>query len=153
MANKTTGMTGNGRTILIVDDDIDFQFMITTMLKLSGFDVKSLLEGQLMPVVDAAKVCDLVLLDIELPGTKGVDIAIKLKSLPETASIPIILCSGHDECEPLFLASKANAVFKKPFSLRQLLSKIEELLEFDIVELMRNQTSMNKQSLTSTGKR
>ena len=61
-------MKGNEKTILIVDDDIDFQFMITTMLKLSGFHVKSLIEGQLIPAVDSAKACDMVLLDIELPG-------------------------------------------------------------------------------------
>jgi CheY-like chemotaxis protein len=124
-------MKGNEKTILIVDDDIDFQFMITTMLASNGFTVKSLIEGQLIPTVDSAKVCDMVLLDIELPGVNGVDIARKLKSIPETASIPIILLSGHHECERLFLESKANAHFKKPFSLRQLLSKVNELLELD----------------------
>jgi DNA-binding response OmpR family regulator len=67
-------MIGNGKTILIVDDDIDFQFMVASMLNLSGFCVKSLVEGKLISTIDSAKVCDIVLLDIELPGINGVDI-------------------------------------------------------------------------------
>jgi response regulator RpfG family c-di-GMP phosphodiesterase len=157
-ANNATDMQGNKKTVLIVDDDVDFQFMITTMLKLNGFAIKSLIEGHLTPTVDSAKMCDIVLLDIELPGTNGVDIARRLKSLPQTEKIPIILLSGHAECERLFLESRANAFFKKPFSLRQVLSKIKELLELDSTSLpdsvlVVDQTSMNVQPLTASGKR
>ena len=124
-------MEGNEKTILIIDDDIDFQFMITSMLTSSGFGVKSLVEGKLLSTIDSAKTCDIVLLDIELPGASGVDIGKELKSQPETAGIPVILVTGHDECEELFKESRANVLFKKPFSLSLLLNKIRELLKLD----------------------
>jgi DNA-binding response OmpR family regulator len=124
-------MNGNEKTILIIDDDLDFQFMICSMLKLNGFAVKSLIEGQIHPSVGLAKTCDMVLLDIELPGTNGVDIGKTLKTLPLTSHIPIILLSGHPECERLFIESKADSFFQKPFSLSQLLIKVNELLHLD----------------------
>src|SRR5688572_19671834 len=132
MLGNAIAMIESGKTVLIVDDDIDFHFMITAMLKLSGFGVKSLIEGQLNSTIHSAIACDIILLDIELPGVSGVEIAKKLKSLPQTAGIPIILVSAHHDCERLFLESKANALFKKPFSLSQVLNKVNELLELDV---------------------
>src|SRR5688500_3672277 len=124
-------MNGNEKTILIIDDDLDFQFMVCSMLKLSGFAVKSLIEGQMYSAIDLAKTCDIVLLDVELPGTNGVDIGKMLKTLPLTAHVPIILLSAHPECERLFIESQANSFLQKPFSLNQLLSKVKELLHLD----------------------
>lgn len=38
----------------IIDDDVDFQFMVGSMLRTCGFEVRSLLEGKLTVVVDIA---------------------------------------------------------------------------------------------------
>ena len=60
--------------VLIIDDDVDFQFMVGTMLRSSGYSVKSLLEGKLPTTLTLARDCDVILLDIELPGMSGVDL-------------------------------------------------------------------------------
>ena len=70
----------------------------------------------------------MILLDIELPGMSGVDLGKQLKATPATANIPILLVSGHNKCETLFIESEANAFFQKPFSLSGLMSKIQELI-------------------------
>lgn len=124
-------MRENEKTILVIDDDIDFQFMVTMVLQRCGYMVKSLVEGKLHHTLESAKHCDIVLLDIDLPGVSGVEIGKELKSVPETLGIPIILLTAHSECDKLFIESRANALFKKPFALSELLSKIKELLSFD----------------------
>ena len=116
------------RKVLIIDDDIDFQFMVGTMLRNSGYIVKSVLEGKPGIAMSLARECDIILLDIELPGISGVDLGKQLKSSPDTADIPILLVSGHDECEKLFVESEANDFVQKPFSLSALMLKIHELI-------------------------
>src|SRR5688572_7015717 len=121
-------MVKDAKTILVIDDDVDFQFMISTMLERVGYDVKYLVEGRLNSVVNSAKACDMILMDVQLPGVNGVDLTKHIKSTPEIEAIPIILVTGHNKSEKLFSESKANALIKKPFSLSALLVKITELL-------------------------
>jgi CheY-like chemotaxis protein len=117
-----------GKTILIIDDDQDFHMLVGSMLRNSGYRVRSLFEGTTNAVSRLAKKSDMVLLDIELPGDSGVDIGKRLKADPSTANIPVILISGHTELDALFVASQANACLQKPFSLHGLLKKITTLM-------------------------
>ncbi len=116
------------KTILIIDDDVDFQFMVGSVLGMCGYRVKTLLEGKLSVAVDLASKCDIVLLDIELPGINGVDLGRELRASTGTSNIPIILVSGHDNADELFAQSQANAFIQKPFSLTALIDKVRELL-------------------------
>jgi len=120
---------GMEKRVLIIDDDIDFQFMVGSMLRTSGYEVKTLLEGKLSAAVNMAGQCDIVILDVELPGTSGVDLGMELRSAPETSNIPIILVSGHADGNELFSQSKANAYIQKPFSLTALMNTIKALLK------------------------
>jgi DNA-binding response OmpR family regulator len=116
------------RTILVIDDDIDFQFMIGNALEQYGYMVKSLLEGKVSVAMNIAKTCDLILLDIELPGSNGVEIGQMLKSQNETLHIPVIVLSGHNEVDRLSADCQANDYIQKPFSLSWLVNKINHLL-------------------------
>jgi response regulator RpfG family c-di-GMP phosphodiesterase len=116
------------KTILIIDDDQDFHIILGSVLRHSGYKVKSLFEGAVNKIADIAKNCDMVLLDIQLPGDSGVEIGRQLKTNPDTENIPIILISGHTDGEQLFVRSHADAFVQKPFVLSRLLIKINELL-------------------------
>jgi twitching motility two-component system response regulator PilH len=115
------------KTILIVDDDLDFQMMVSGVLNRSGYKVKSILEGRIKSVLKVAKECDMILLDLSLPGMNGVEVGKKLKANPSTESIPIILISGDSEVDRSCQACHANGFILKPFSLSGLLLKIKEL--------------------------
>jgi len=117
-----------GKKVLIIDDDLDFQLMVGNMLRKNGYEVKSQLEGKTDAAWATARECDLVLLDIRLPGVNGVVIGKELKSSSETIHIPIILVSGQRECDQMFIESRADVMIQKPFSLSRLMHKVQELL-------------------------
>jgi two-component system, OmpR family, phosphate regulon response regulator PhoB len=117
------------KKILIIDDDRDFHLLVGGVLRRSGYEVKSLFEGTIYPAKKIARKCDMVLLDIELPGGSGIDVGKKLKSDSTTQNIPIILISGHTDGEKLFVESNANAYMEKPFVLSRLVAKIKELFQ------------------------
>jgi CheY-like chemotaxis protein len=119
---------GEGKSVLIIDDDLDFQMMISVILGNRGFKVRCLLDGKKNTVSRIARKSDIVLMDMQLPSTNGADLGRQLKSDPQTENIPIILISGHADGEDLLQISGADAFIRKPFSLSGLLMKIEELL-------------------------
>jgi phosphoserine phosphatase RsbU/P len=121
----------HNKTILIIDDDVDFQFMVSSILLGKGYKVKSLVAGAFASAAKAARDCDIVLLDMRLPGVSGIDIGKKLKSVPETSQVPIIVVTAENEPDSWYADSKANAIFRKPFSLSGLIKKIEEILSLE----------------------
>jgi DNA-binding response OmpR family regulator len=114
------------KTILIIDDDLDFHTLVGGVLRKAGYKVRSLFEGRVSQVFTSIRACDMVLLDIELPGVDGVEVGRRLKSDPSTQNIPIIMITGHTEGERLFKEAKANDFIQKPFQLSGLLNKITE---------------------------
>jgi DNA-binding response OmpR family regulator len=121
-------MMNNERTILIIDDDLDFQLMVAGVLRNNGFSVKSLVEGKVDAAIDLARDCDVILLDIDLPGVSGVDLGKELKSSTDTFEIPILLLSANIECARLSVEAHANAFLTKPFTIALLMEKIRGLL-------------------------
>lgn len=67
---------------------------------------------------------DVILLDVMMPRRDGWTVLHALKARPETAGIPIVICSVIDEPD-LALALGATAVLKKPISREQLLQAIQ----------------------------
>ncbi len=67
----------------------------------------------------------LVLSDVRLPGMSGADLARRLKSTPESQSVPILLMSAFAEPED----DVADAFIPKPFDIDNLLAMLEPFLE------------------------
>jgi CheY-like chemotaxis protein len=120
------------KAVLVIDDDVDFQLMVSELLNSKGFKVCCLLKGEVSTVSHFARKSDIILLDIQLPGTNGIDLSKTLRADPVTEKIPIILVSGHSDKEPEL--TTVNAFFGKPFSLSTLLQKINELLSCTEIE-------------------
>jgi len=82
--------------IMVIDDDIDFLFLITKVLKSAGHGAITFSDGiKWLDQIDTFKP-DLLLLDIQLQYGDGRDMCKTIKRMPKYSSIPVILYSGHE---------------------------------------------------------
>ncbi len=123
---------GESKRILIVDDDPNIRRFLTESLRLRGFEVHSYdsAEASLEELSDHG--FDLALLDILLPGTNGLQLCLKLRSLPQTKSLPIIMMTAFykqaDHIQDAREQYGATDYLLKPFPLKVLHEKIDSLI-------------------------
>ena len=73
-------MVQSGKIILVIDDDKDFQTILKVTLNRSGYKVRSLFDGEITPKINEEPFPDVILLDVDLPHTNGVEVGKQLKS-------------------------------------------------------------------------
>ena len=115
-------------SILIVEDDITFSLMLTTWLGKKGFVVRSS-----SSVSDAKRrlgeeVFDLVISDLRLPDSDGIDLLKWLKSTHP--SLPLIMMTSYAEIQTAVQAMKLDYI-AKPLNPDELLGKIKELVRVE----------------------
>ena len=117
--------------VLIVEDDKELREMISISLTRRKFTVIETTNGKKAILHFKPSVTDLVVTDLIMPDEDGLKVIMKLRELKP--SIKIIAISGGGKAGPgsylnLAMALGANAVYSKPFSLNDLVAKIEEWL-------------------------
>jgi two-component system cell cycle response regulator DivK len=119
------------KRILIVEDTEDNRRIMRDLLSNAGFDIIEAYDGQAAVAAAAKYVPDLILMDIQLPVLNGYEAIRRIKADIKLRSIPIIAVtsyalSGDKESAR---AAGCDRYVAKPFSPRQLLATIRELLE------------------------
>lgn len=117
-----------GKTILIIDDDKDFQTILQVTFSKSGFRVRSLFDGEISPTFQEKPYPDVILLDVDLPYANGVEVGKQLKSNECTKDIPVIMVSANPYVDELSKEVGAADYVQKPFSLSTLLQKVQASL-------------------------
>ena len=116
--------------ILIVDDEKDLLELLRMNLGAEGYVITTAENAaQAMASIRTNKP-DLILLDIMLPDTSGIQLTGKLKNTPKTADIPIILLTAKDKETDVVvgLSVGADDYVTKPFSTSVLIARIEAVL-------------------------
>ena len=118
------------RTILIADNDQLILTLLNHRFRSKGLNV--ILTDNGIGAWDAVQKYkpDMVLLDIQMPGMDGFGVMDKMKSTPETASIPVVVVSAHKEQSDIDAAKKAGArdYVIKPLTTDNLLSRCMQIL-------------------------
>ena len=118
------------KKILIIEDDPSFSRAINHIIEKEGYDVVTATNGMTGLRMAKEENPDLLVLDVMLPGLDGFEICNRLRSEPETASLPIIMLSakGQEADKATGLKVGANEYLTKPVDRVLLLDKIASLL-------------------------
>lgn len=115
------------KKILIIEDDDHIVELLKFNVENNGYEVSVAMDGHegLNKAID--ELPDLILLDLMLPGIDGIDICNKLKNKDRTKDIPIIMLTakGHETDKILGLEIGADDYITKPFSVRELMTRIK----------------------------
>src|SRR3989344_923421 len=124
-------MTDMPKKLLIVDDESTLLNLASVYFKQTGYDVKGIPDPGDISVVLRDWKPDIILLDILMPNTTGLEVLRGLKRDPATASIPVFIFSNLDSEDQIAEALSAGAVgylTKANYSLEDVQKKIEEIL-------------------------
>ncbi len=114
--------------ILVVEDDAAIRRGITDALEFEGYSTLQAadgLKGQEMAVKCA---CDLVLLDLVLPGRDGLDILREVRATRPTLPVIILTARGEESDRVAGLRLGADDYVVKPFSVKELLARVQAVL-------------------------
>lgn len=113
--------------ILIIEDELELVKVLRSYLENAGFSVVSALRGDTGFTAWQNESPDLVLLDLNLPGMDGIEIA---KSIRKTAATPIIMLTARveDTDRIVGLELGADDYVTKPFSPREVVARVKAVL-------------------------
>jgi two-component system phosphate regulon response regulator PhoB len=116
--------------VLVVEDEPAQREILAYNLAAEGFEVFQAEDGEEALLLVAEEAPDLILLDWMLPNVSGIEICRRLKSRPETRSVPIIMLSARSEEVDLVrgLETGADDYMVKPYSVVELVARVRTQL-------------------------
>jgi len=116
--------------ILIVEDEEPLTLLLRYNLEAEGFQVDTVSRGDDAELHLRDHTPDLVLLDWMLPGLSGIELCRRIRTRRDTERVPIIMLTARgEETERVRgLATGADDYVVKPFSLPELIARIQALL-------------------------
>jgi len=123
---------GQGRRVLLVDDNVDMRTYIARILSKAGYEVQTVgdADAALVALGEGAQP-DLVLSDVMMPGSMdGFGLLRTLRASPATETLPVMLLSARAGMEARIegLDAGADEYIVKPFGSRELLARIDSAL-------------------------
>jgi len=114
------------KTILVVDDDEAIRVLLSEELTDEGYRVVTVNNARDALKMVETEPLDLVILDIHMPGTDGLDALPRILGLKE--GLPVILNTAYTQYQESFMSWAADAYVVKSSDLTELKAKIRELI-------------------------
>ena len=126
----TTFSSNLAPVILVADDSIAIASMVSSRFARSGYEVITAANGEDALRLARERRPALAIVDIDMPGMSGLEVAVSLRDDPATNAIPVILLTGYQREEDIAGGFAAGAVeyITKPFSPQELEARVERIL-------------------------
>jgi two-component system phosphate regulon response regulator PhoB len=117
-------------TMLLVEDDAALAELLVWHFQREGFTVRHTADGEEALLLARERAPDIVLLDWMVEGLSGIEVCRRLRRLPDTANVPIIMLTarGEEEDRVRGLETGADDYVTKPFSPRELVARVGAVL-------------------------
>ncbi len=119
-----------GKKVLIADDEIHIVQVVSIKLRNNGFDVLTAENGQAAYQLACDEEPDLIVTDYQMPEMSGLELIERIRKNPDIAETPIVMLTARgfaiDEQQKEDL--KISACLSKPFSPRELLQSVTEII-------------------------
>jgi phosphate regulon transcriptional regulator PhoB len=118
------------RTILVVEDEKDIRELVRFHLEQEGYAVREAETGEAGLAQAARERPALVVLDLMLPGTDGLEVCRRLRAAKGTTTTPIIMLTARaaEVDRVLGLEMGADDYLTKPFSPRELVARVRAVM-------------------------
>lgn len=119
--------------ILIIEDEPDQALNLRYILEFNGFEVFSAENGKIGVDIAIKELPDLILTDINMPVMNGHEVIRKLRTMPETYSIPVLFLTANKlkEDQRLGMELGADDYITKPYTSTEILNAINARLSRD----------------------
>jgi len=118
------------KTVALIEDDADLFALLKYNLEKEGFRFVGLQTGKAALELCRKERPDVIILDIMLPDSDGIEICRGVRSSPDLAHVPVIFLTarGSESDRVLGLELGANDYMVKPFSVRELVARVRNQL-------------------------
>ncbi|HVL74554.1 MAG TPA: response regulator [Noviherbaspirillum sp.] len=118
------------KKILIADDEPNIVISLEYLMRREGFEVAVATDGEAALQAMAARPPDLILLDIMLPKKDGFEVCQQIRANPDWQQVKVVMLTakGRESEVAKGMALGADAYMTKPFSTRELVAQVKQLL-------------------------
>jgi two-component system cell cycle response regulator DivK len=118
------------QTILVVDDNEANLRLINAVLRTRGYDLVEARSGEAALEALATQRPSLVLMDVQMPGLSGIDVARTIRAMPALADLPLVAITAmamKGDREEI-MAAGFNDYLAKPYKMGELLALVARWL-------------------------
>ena len=116
--------------VLVVDDEIGALTLIGIMLERGGFEVLKAKDADSALTVLGEETPDMIILDVMMPGTDGIELCRMIRERDETQQTPVLILSARGDAESVMrgMDAGANDYLPKPILHHDLVAKVRKML-------------------------
>lgn len=129
-SETTAGGGGASRSILVVDDEPNIVLSLEFLMQQAGFEVRAASDGEQALAAMREKRPDLILLDVMIPRGDGYSLCKAVRANPAWRDVRIVMLTakGRESEREKGIALGADDYIIKPFSTREVVERVKELL-------------------------